>query len=54
VTCIQESSIGDDGARALAGALERNTSVTTLDLRVRRGATWANGLEVTKGLVSDL
>jgi hypothetical protein len=37
VTCIQGNKIGDDGARALAGALERNTSVTTLNLSVCKG-----------------
>ena len=46
MTCIQENSIGDDGARALAGALERNTSVTTLHLEVRMGAQEASWIGV--------
>ena len=44
MTCIQGNEIGADGARALAGALERNTSVTALYLRVRMGLMdWIGG-----------
>ena len=32
---LYKKNIGDDGARALATALEHNGSLTTLDLQVR-------------------
>jgi len=36
-----ENNIGDDGARAFAASLEKNTTLKTLDLKCARH--WARG-----------
>ena len=57
MTCIKGNKIGADGARALAGALGRNASVTTLHLGVRKWveeADWIGLHESLEGMVSDM
>ena len=45
--CMQLNQIGDDGVRELARALEHNTSIKHLNVRVCRGD---EGWECTVGL----
>jgi hypothetical protein len=40
---VQNSGIGEDGARALAEALQVNGSVTELHIGVRRQLHWTGG-----------
>ena len=40
---VQNNGIGDDGARALAAALEQNGSLTALWLFVRLQQQWRRG-----------
>ena len=53
LTCMKYSAIGVGGAVALARALDHNSSIAVLDLRVRRGRRGARENRCAKILVFD-